>query len=585
MFANSSLRTRILASCAVISLLTACESMDGMFGPEDSGPSSQTPASASHASNPGHMGTTPATTASAAAGVPMLEGLGTHTHKISTKVPETQAYFDQGVRLLFNFNHGEAIRAFEEGAKRDPNCAICYWGVAFAHGPNINMPMMPDANAPAYEAAQKAKALAPKASKAERAYINAIVKRYSNDPKADRATLDKAFAAEMRKVAKAYPNDVDAQVFYAESLMDTSPWNYWQADRRTPKPGLEELQPTLEKVIAAHPDHPGALHLYIHAMELGSPAKAEAAADRLKDLMPGAGHLVHMPTHIYNRVGRYEDAVTYNQKAAAADEKYFSATSKSGFYAGMYYVHNIHFVWTAATTEGRSKLALEHARKVVANVDPAMAGQMPPLEPFVSVALETLLRFGDWDQVLKEPAPSADLKQATAMWHYARARAYAAKGNLKKAKAEHAELVALVNNPAYEKHKGWGVPAKEMVDLAENIVAGDIAKASDDLKGAISQYREAVVVQDALPYTEPPYWDYPVRQQLGGALLEDGQAAEAEKIYREDLKEWPKNGWSLFGLWKSLEAQGKTQEAAAAKAEFDTAWQRADVKLDEPFYF
>lgn len=579
MFSHTSSRARVLAACAAFALLTGCESMPAIF---DSEPAAEQQTQAADHQSGDHqmsgmshhdMG------ASANAGVPILEGLGDHTHKISTKVPEAQAYFNQGIRLMFNFNHGEAIRAFEEAARRDPNCAICYWGVAVSYGPNINMPMMPDANAPAIAAVQKAQDLSKKASKAERAYIAAVARRYSEDPKADRAMLDKAYAAEMRKVAKAYPKDLDAQVFYAESLMDTSPWNYWQADRKTPNPGLEELAPTIEAVLAKAPEHPGAIHLYIHTMELVAPQKAEAGADKLAKLMPGAGHLVHMPSHIYNRVGRYGDAVTWNEEAQKADEAYFKQTSKSGLYSAMYYVHNIHFVWTAASTEGRSKLALEHARKVVANVDPAMAEQMPPLEPFMTVPEATMLRFGQWDAILKEPAPPKNLKWLNAFHHYAKARAYAAKGNLKKAKAEHKLLAAFIDDPAFQKHASFGVPANGMAKVAENIVAGDIARKSKDLKGAISQYREAVAEQDKLPYTEPPYWDYPVRQQLGAALLEDKQASEAEKVFRDDLKEWPKNGWSLFGLAQALDAQGKTQEAAAVRQEFDTAWKRADVKL------
>lgn len=512
---------------------------------------------------------------------PLLATLGTHEHKITTISADAQAYFNQGYRQLFNFNHAAAIAAFQEALKRDPNCAMCWWGIAFAHGPNINMPMMPEAVAPANEAIANAQRLAAGASAAERDYIAALAKRYATDPKADRAALDKAFAAAMRDVARKYPDDLDAQTLYAESLMDTSPWDYWNADHKTAKAGLEALVPTIERVLQKAPNHPGAIHLYIHAVEKADPARAEKPADRLAALMPGAGHIVHMPTHIYNRIGRYEDAVELNKKAAKADETYFDATNDRGMYAAMYYIHNLHFVWTAATTEGRSATALEYAKHVVDRVPAQMAREIPGVEIFVPTVLYTQLRFGKWDDVLAAQAPDKELHLATAIWHYARARAFAAKGDLKQAKAEHALIQTSFSEDDAKRFGGFGTPGKDLVTIADHVAAADIALAQGQTKVAIAKLQAAAKTQDTLPYMEPPWWDFPVRQYLGAALLKANQPKAAERVYREDLHEWKQNGWSLFGLSQSLKRQGKTRQANAAAAQFDQAWTRADVKLTE----
>jgi hypothetical protein len=513
--------------------------------------------------------------------MPLFKDLGTHEHKITTSSPEAQAYFNQGYRLLFNFNHAGAIASFQEALKRDPKCAMCWWGIAFAHGPNINMPMMPDAMQPAWAALQMAQNLKANASEAERDYIDALAKRYAEKPPEDRSPLNKAFADAMRNVAKKYPNDMDAQTLYAEALMDTSPWNYWQQDKKTPNAGLEDLAPTLEKVLAKAPDHPGAIHLYIHAVEVPFPKKAEAGADRLTTLLPGAGHLVHMPSHIYNRVGRYDDAVEWNKKAAKADEAYFATTGDRGMYAAMYYVHNLHFVWTAATTEGRSATALEFAKNVVDRVQPEMARQIPGIEVFVPTLTYTQLRFGKWDDVLLAKAPDPELHLATAIHHYARARAFAAKGDIKQAKAEQAQIVKSFSAEDDTRFSNFGVPGRGLVTIANHVAEADIALAQRNLKVAIAKLQAAVKAQDALPYTEPPYWDFPTRQYLGAALLKANQAKQAEKVYRDDLHEWTRNGWSLFGLSESLKRQGKKREASEARQAFLEAWARADVDLKE----
>ncbi len=521
-------------------------------------------------------------TAAGAKKMPLFDNLGTHEHKITTSSPEAQAYFNQGYRYLFNFNHAAAISSFQEALKRDPKCAMCWWGTALAYGPNINMPMMPDANAPASEAIKNAQNLAAGASEAEQAYIAALAKRYSDDPKADRGALDHAFADAMRGVAKKYPTDLDAQTLYAEALMDTSPWNYWKPDKRTPNEGLEDLIPTLEAVMKRAPQHAGALHLYIHAVEASdNPGRGEKAADTLGVLLPGAGHLVHMPTHIYNRIGRYEDGVTWNQKAAKADEAYFGATNDRGIYSAMYYVHNLHFVWTASTNEGRSQTALEYARHVIDNVQPQMARDIPGIQVFVPTLLYAQLRFGKWDDVLATEKPDAALHYAAAIWHYARARAFAAKGDVKKAMAEQAQIRPSFGSADAKTFDDFGVPGEGMVAIADHVAKGDIALAQKQLPAALKEFRAAVAAQDVLKYTEPPYWDFPTRQFLGAALLKANQAKEAEAVYRADLKEWPKIGWSLYGLSESLKRQGKKREANEANMAFLDAWQRADVKLTQ----
>ena len=514
----------------------------------------------------------------AAVSTPLLDTLGTHEHKITTSSGEAQAYFNQGYRQLINFNHAASIAAFQEALKRDPKCAMCWWGIAFAYGPNINMPMMPDAVAPAMEAIVNAQRLASGASAAERDYIGALSKRYSADPKAERGGLDKAFAAAMRDVARKYPNDLDAQTLYAESLMDTSAWDYWANDR-TPKAGLEELVPTIEAVLKKSPQHPGAIHLYIHAVEKADPARAEKAAGRLAALMPGAGHIVHMPTHIYNRVGRYDESVDLNQQAAKADETYFAVTNDRGMYAAMYYVHNLHFVWTAATTEGRSATALQYGKLVVDAVQLPMARAVPNVEGFVPTLIYSQLRFGKWDDVLAQPAPDKELRYATAIWHYARARAFAAKGDIAKAKAEQA-LISFSTDDA-KRFAGFGMPGEELIKIATHVAAADIALAERRTQAAVGELETAVKLQDALPYMEPPWWDFPVRQYLGAALLKANRTQAAERVYREDLKEWKRNGWSLFGLKDTLSRQRKGHEARTIDASFKKAWARADVTLAE----
>jgi len=514
-------------------------------------------------------------------GAPVFQGLGDHHHPISTRNPQTQAFFDQGINLLFGFNHAEAIRSFREAARLDPDCAMCWWGVAEALGPNINLPMPADAVAPAWAALQRAKALEPRASPEEQAWIEALAARYSADPKADRHALDAAFAKAMGELWRAYPDDLDAGTFYAEAMMDTQPWDYWAQDGVTPKGHASEIVSTLEAIIKRDPNHPGALHLYIHAVEATTtPERAEAAADRLLKLMPGAGHIVHMPSHIYYRVGRYADAERVNEAAAKVDEDYIAACKAQGYYPAGYYGHNIHFLWTSSEMSGRYQGAIDAARRLVKAVDPYnLAKQVPSAELYGFTPIATELRFEKWHAVLAEPPPPKTLLIDRTFSLYARGVAFAAKGELKDAEAARNELDAVIAVSDFARYSANDIPAKAMALLGLKLLDAEIARAKGDKAGSISDLRAANQLFLSLPYTEPPWWHQPVSHLLGAALLDAGQPAEAEAVYRESLKTYRGDGWALFGLTQALAAQGKTAEAAQVRQQFDTAWARADIKL------
>lgn len=514
-------------------------------------------------------------------GAPVFKNLGSHHHPITTRVAETQAYFDQGIRLLVNFNHAEAIRSFKEAARLDPDCAMCWWGVAFALGPNINLPMQEDAVAPAWEALEKARALAPKASPAEQAYIEALAVRYTQDPKADRAPMDAAFADAMGRLAAAYPDDLDAAQFYAEAMMDTQPWDYWEADGVTPKGHATEIVRVLENTLKREPGHAGALHLYIHAVEASTtPERAEAAADRLATLMPDAGHIVHMPSHIYYRVGRYRDAAVANEKAALVDEQYIATCKAQGYYPLGYYGHNIHFLWTSSEMDGRYATAIGAARRLVKAVDAVnTAKQIGQAELFAFTPVVTYVRFGKWDEVIAEPLPPPELALDSAVALYARAVAFANKGDMSSAKAERDKLAAMRSSPALAKLEAQTVPGPALVDLALLLVDGEIARVSGDLPDAILKFQTASAHEKALPYMEPPYWHQPVSHILGAALLEAKRYKDAEAVYRDSLKTYRRDGWALYGLALALDRQGKRKEAATVRKQQAEAWQLADVTL------
>ena len=501
----------------------------------------------------------------------LLTGLGNHRQPITTRSARAQRFFDQGLSLAYAFNHAEAARSFKEAARLDPQCAMCYWGAAFVLGPNINAAMDTAVVREAYDAAQKAVTLAARATPRERAFAAALAKRYSAAPVANRASLDTAFANAMRAVAREYPDDLDAATIYAEATMDLSPWTYWNADG-TPRPGVAEALAALENVLRRNPNHPGACHYYIHAVEAIYPERAVACAERLAALMPAAGHIVHMPGHIYIRVGRYNDAVEANIHAVHADETYIADQRPQGIYPLAYYPHNYHFMAFAATMAGRSAQAIDAARGVVRNVPLDVAAVVPELQLLVPYAHLTLATFGRWDDLLAEPMPPASLRFPTAMVAYARGVAFAAKGRMDDAAKSLDTLRAIAAGVTTS-------PQSEVLQIATNALLGEIHARRGQFAGAVNHFRTAMQIEDGLSYMEPPYWHYPIRHSLGAALLGAGRADEAELIYREDLKRFPDNGWSLHGLHQSLVVQRKTAEAATVARRLDEAWRMADVKL------
>jgi tetratricopeptide (TPR) repeat protein len=510
---------------------------------------------------------------------PRLQNLGPHTFPVTTLSRDAQLFMNQGLNLAYGFNHAEAGRSFREAARLDPDLAMAYWGQALVLGPNINAVMAPEDEPKALELAQKAVSLKSNASPREQAYIEALAKRYTGKPE-DRAAADKAFAEAMREVAKAFPDDLDAQALYAEAMMDLRPWGYWMPDGE-PHEGTSEIVSIIESVLERNSHHPLALHLYIHLIEpTETPEKAEIAADRLLSLMPGAGHMVHMPSHIYQRIGRYEDAARSNELASLADEDYITQCQAQGLYPMGYYPHNIHFLWFAATMDGRGQLAIDSARKVASKVPDDVLKEMPLTAGFRVVPYYALTRFGRWDEMLKEPAPPASNLYLTGVWHYARGQAFVGKGKLAEAEKELAEVERIAKDPALEFSLFSPNVASVIFSIAPHVLGGEIAAAKKNYDEAISHLERAVRIEDGLVYTEPSEWHYPPRHALGAVLLEAGRAREAETIYWEDLRRNRENGWALYGLMKSLEAQNKTEQAALIKSRFEKAWARADVKLD-----
>ena len=504
--------------------------------------------------------------------VPLYTNLGSHHKRISTRVPATQQYFDQGLRLVYGFNHAEAIRSFARAAELDPTCAMCYWGIALAYGPHVNAPMDSASGVAAYAAAQKALALKSHATAPERAYIEAVAQRYEADPSAGRARLDASYSRAMGQLAKTYPKDLDAATLYAESLMDLRPWNYWQPDG-TPYPETKEIVPQLRRVISGNPNHPGACHYYIHAVEAVNPKAAVPCAERLARLMPGEGHMVHMPSHIYARVGRWNDAIQANHHAIHTDEVFIDGQHPMGVYPLAYYPHNIHFLAFASTMAGRSAQAIEASKTLTSKVNLDAVRQVGMLQEMLPYHALTLTTFGKWDDVLAEPLPPEDIHFSYAMAYYARGVAHTAKGQWAEAQAA-LDTVTAINATTPD-----GADGKTALSIAVHALSGEIATRRGDLDAGINHFREAATIEDGGLYFEPPKWYYPIRHSLGAALLKAGQHAEAEKVYREDLRRFPENGWSQFGLAQALRAQGKNTEAAAAEARFRRAWASTDVTL------
>ncbi len=512
---------------------------------------------------------------------PRLQNLGVHTFPVTTRSTRAQLFVNQGMNLAYGFNHAEAGRAFAEAARLDPSCAMAYWGQALVLGPNINALMNPEDEARAHELSQKAVALEANVAPRERAYIDALALRYTGKPD-DRKANDLAFSRAMGEVAAKFTSDLDAKTMYAESLMDLRPWNYWTRDGQ-PYAETIQIRSALEQVLAKNPNHPGALHYWVHLWEpTDTPERAEAEADRLRTAMPGAGHIVHMPAHIYMRVGRHAEVISSNEEAVKADEDYIAQCRAQGLYPLGYYPHNIHFIWMGASAIGRKQLALEAARKTAASIPDEALGSIPILQGFVVVPYWAMVRFGEWSEILADKGPKFDTPFTRGAWRYARAMALTATGRLAEAEMELGQLKVIVSDPALKAQVTFSTnTGYAILRIAPEVVEGEIAAKRQDWDNAILHLDRAIRYEDGLIYQEPPDWHAPVRQNLGAVLLAAGRADEAEAVYWEDLKKNPENGWSLFGLYRALEAQGKSDEAGPVKARFDKAWKGADIVLTE----
>jgi tetratricopeptide (TPR) repeat protein len=505
---------------------------------------------------------------------PLWPGLGSIAYKITTANERAQAYFDQGLRLSYAFNHGEAQRAFRMAQKLDPDCAMCFWGEALVLGPNINLPMQEDAVAPAYAAAQKAKALAAKTSPREQALIGALAARYGSDQKGARAPLDAAYAAEMAKVAKQFPDDDEIATLYAEAVMDLSPWDYWKRGGREPNPQSVPIVPTLERVLARNPSHPGAIHFYIHAVEASDrPQRAEPYADRLRGAIPNAGHLVHMPSHIYYRIGRYLDALKDNKEAVKVDEKYLADTNAPmGVYRLGYYPHNVHFMIASAQMAGDGPTVIAAAEKLGKLIPDEAARGIAMVQPVKAAPYFAHAQFSTPETILALPDPGDAIPYVKGMWLYARGTALASRHDYAGAGAAADAIETLERTADFKLLKESNIPAQEVLRIARTLILARVAQANGDTRTAIVRFERAAALQDALPYTEPPYWYYPIRQSLAAALLQAGRYAEAERQFQRALSRAPSNGWSYYGLVELYKRRGDTTSARKAEADLSRTW-------------
>ena len=516
--------------------------------------------------------------------VPHFEGLGPHTRKVTTNVPEAQRYFDQGLAFLYGFNHAEAIRAFTKAADLDPRCAMAWWGIAYASGPHINNSVVPpEREAAGFEAAARARDLAASGTAVEKALIEAVSARFASPQPSDRGPLDRAFAAAMGKVAAAHPGDADVGALHAESLMDLHPWDLWRHDG-TPQPWTPPIVAQLEQVLAVAPSHPLATHLYIHAVEASpDPGKADAAADALRNLMPSVGHMVHMPSHIDVRRGRWQEAILANTKAMKADDEYRALFPKQDFYR-IYMAHNHHMRAFAAMMVGRSELALASVREMISKIpEDWLKSYALAADGWVAMPLEVMMRFGQWEGILAEPEPPDYLPFSRSLRHYARGVAYAATGKVEEARGEQRAFQEQRAKVAPEATFGNN-KSQALLDVAEKVLEGEILIRAGRIDAGLAALREGVQKEDALVYSEPPDWIQPVRHPLGAALLEAGRHAEAESVFREDLAKLPGNGWALFGMGRALRLQGKDAEAAEFETRFAAAWKGADVTITSPCF-
>ena len=512
----------------------------------------------------------------------LMPGVGNVHHPVSTSNPEAQIFFDQGLRLIYDFNHDEAARSFQRAAELDPKLAIAYWGIAEAVGPNYNDPASEDRFKQAHEAIQKAVDLSANASPSEQAYIQAMAKRFPADPKANLRKAAEDYHDAMREVSKKYPDDLDAATLFAESGMNLHPWGLWHVDG-TPEAGTEEIVATLESVIRRDPNHLGAIHYYIHATEASpNPERALAGANRLAAMAPAAGHIVHMPAHVYIRTGDYDAAVKTNEEAADVDRAYIKATGAQGIYPMMYYSHNLHFIAMCASMNGNYPEAKKNAELLVANVSPHVK-EMPPLEGFMTIPMAVAVRFHKWGEILAMPQPDPALKITTGFWHFARGMALAGTGKLSEAEAEYKIVSEAEQNTPPDVIFAMPInnKAKDIMKISENVLGAKIAMARKDNLQAISLLTAAVAIQDTLKYGEPPDWFFPVRESLGGVLLINGDAAGAEKVFRTDLDRNPRNPRSLFGLQQTLKAQDRNYDAGFVESEFHDSWKGGEVKVED----
>jgi len=515
-----------------------------------------------------------------AAAPPLYDNLGDLSHPITTGNERAQRYFDQGLRLTYAFNQAEALRAYRQAQREDPECAMCYWGAAYVLGPNINAPMHEASQSPAVVAIEKAKELAPNASEKEQALIEALAVRYAGAYE-NRVELDQAYADAMAEVYARFPDDQDIGVLFADAMMNTSPWDYWEADGKTTKGRVGEGIAAIEKVLDQNPDHPGAIHLYIHLTEASAaPEKAEPYADRLAALMPGAGHLVHMPAHTYYRIGRYLDSLETNIAAVEADEAYLATVEADGIYPYGYYPHNIHFVLVSAQMAGDEEHMLWAAERLPGKIPDDVAAEIGWIQVIKPAPYFAHAQFSEPDTILAIEDPGDQFPFVKAMWHYARGVAQAAKGDLEAARTEAAQIADINASADFEMLEAWLVPARDVLTLARHVVEGRIAQAAGDHESAIREFEVAVQIQDSLPYMEPEYWYYPVRQSLGAALLEAGRADEAAEVFQTSLVDAPNNGWALWGLMQAQKAQGDEAAAAQTAQLFERAWAGDPDALD-----
>lgn len=504
---------------------------------------------------------------------PVLTGMGDLHMPITTASVQAQAYFDQGLSLAYAFNHAEARQAFRAAQYLDPNCAMCWWGEAFVLGPNINAPMAPEAVAPAMTAMRRAQGLADRVSEREQALIAALSRRYTGDAAADRAPLDAAWADAMRDIALHHPADDTLQVIYAEAVMNLSPWDYWMPGGERPKGRAGDMLRALERVLVRNPDHPGAIHLYIHAVEASAtPERALPYAERLAALAPAAGHLVHMPAHIYFRLGMYRESLHANVDAVAADERYFVQSASDPFYRNGYYPHNLHFLMASAQRGGNAELAIAAARKLDRVIESDVVRVAPVLQPVKGAPYLVHATFSTPETVLALPEPGEDLSLVRAYWHYARALAHAARGEIGAGMQEVSAIAALAGRPDLRAMETGGVPAGVLLRIASNVAEARLDNARGDVPAAITAYRRAIDLQDSLPYMEPPYWYYPVRQSLGALFLKNGDPAAAAQAFRESLQEAPNNAWALFGLQQATLRMGDGAAAAEISDRLEKAW-------------